>query len=381
MKSKKLLITVLIVSSIFLCKDTFGVATGIGYMFPSIMRGVRPLGMGNAFVAMPGTDSIAPFYNPAAINDFEEKRQYSVGVPMVDFNPNFFDAAFDLLDLKHNLKKPISSSQKIDYFNAYTKKYMGQFNTLMTSMPLFQVRHKYYALSAVGDYRLTLSFRNITFPNFDFKTLATTGIVGGSAYNLFGDYVQIGANLKILYRMTREDEVTSADVVVNSIEKIIGWQTWRKGMGVGADAGVKIKFPLFEKTLKPTLGIVVQDIGNTLFSGEVLDIPMSISAGMGVFPKIGPVELAFLMDIREINQKKTFLNKFHFGTEARLPEIKKIKTRFTLRAGCNQGYISTGFTAKWPLVSFLFAFYGEEVGKYSHSKASYRLSNQVSFDF
>ena len=46
----------------------------IGHTYPSLMRGVRPIGMGNAFVAMPGTDENAMFYNPAAINDYEKKH-------------------------------------------------------------------------------------------------------------------------------------------------------------------------------------------------------------------------------------------------------------------------------------------------------------------
>ena len=54
---------------------------------PSLMRGVRPIGMGNAFIAMPGTDENAPFYNPDAINDYEKQLHFKFISPTVDLSP------------------------------------------------------------------------------------------------------------------------------------------------------------------------------------------------------------------------------------------------------------------------------------------------------
>ena len=116
--------------------------TSIGTEYPVIMRGVRPLGMGNAFLTMPGDDTIAQFYNPAAINDFDAKREYQVLAPMADFTPSFFGLTSDLLDLKGQLHGATSSKQKIEYFDRFVSRNTGDFEEFTTSMALFHVRHE-----------------------------------------------------------------------------------------------------------------------------------------------------------------------------------------------------------------------------------------------
>ncbi len=368
-------------AAVFTPSNSFARKTAIGDVFPSLMRGVRPLGMGNAFVAMPGSDAIAPFYNPAAINDFSEERIYTVGVPMLDFNPNFFGAFYDLYDLKHKIKTHMPANQKIAIFNNYVKKYTGEFTSLYSQMPLFQVRHKFYTLSAVADSRTVVSFRNQVFPNVDYKTAQTVGIVAGSAVSVIDDdSLQIGLNGKLLVRMGKEDEITSADIVINSIQKLIGFQTWQKGVGFGFDLGAKYRLPFWQDSLQPTIAVTGQDIGGTRFSGNAPTMPMSLSVGAGIFPSIGSIKLAILADVRELQIHQTFMKKFHFGVEATFPKNRLFTP--TLRAGCDQVYPSVGATLKFPkLVSFLFAFYGEEAGHYSTTKPIWRLSNQLVFEF
>ena len=285
--------------------------TGIGDECPQLMRGVRPLGMGNAFITMPGTDSIAPFYNPAAINDYTEKRQYAIGAPMAEFDPGFFPIIEDLLNLRDELHGSDTSSQKIHFFRNFTERNVGKYNHFATSMSLFQVMHKKYFAAVVADNRDVISLRDEAFPNFEFKTGTSAGVVGGSAMGFFDDSLQIGGNLKILYRMGIEDQITTGDILVYSIKELIGFGAWKKGFGVGIDGGFKYRLPLLKKSLKPTIAITIQDIGDTWFTNDAPKLPMSISVGAGIFPKIGNVDLAMLMDLRELNQQMHFLSKFH----------------------------------------------------------------------
>jgi len=234
-------------------------------------------------------------------------------------------------------------------------------------------------MGVVADNRTVISLRNQAFPNFDFKTLTSTGIVAGSAYGFFEESLQVGANVKFLYRMSKEDEITEGDILVYSIKQLIGFGSWEKGFGAGVDVGAKYKLPFAQESLKPAFGVTLQDIGNTRFTGGAAEMPMSFSVGGGIFPKLGDVELAILSDFRELDKKIDFMGKFHAGVEARFPEV--LRTRLTLRGGCNQGYIATGFSAQWKLVTLNFAFYGEEAGEYTYSKPNYRLSTQIAFDF
>ncbi len=142
---------------------------------------------------------------------------------------------------------------------------------------------------------------------------------------------------------------------------------------------MKWQLPLLRERLHPTLALTVQDVVGTYYTGDVAKMPMSVSIGGGLFPRLGPVVLAFLVDFRELNHRMDFLNKFHAGLEARFPEIWH--TTFSLRAGCNQGYPAGGFSAEWPIVTLTFAFYGEEAGHYTSSKPDYRLMTQLGFSW
>lgn len=352
-------------------------ATSIGDEYPVTMRGVRPLGMGNAFLAMPGTDFIAPFYNPAAINDYPSERGYTVGAPMADFTPDFFNLISQLLDLKDQLHSAASSRDKIQYFDSFTTRNTGRYEGFTSSMPLFQVRHKRYTAAVIADTRAVISLRDQAFPNFEFKTHSAMGFAGGSAYGFFDDSLQIGGNLKVLYRMGIEDKITTNDILTSGIKQLIGFPAWKKGFGVGADAGLKYRLPLWREEAAPTIAVAVQDIANTRFTGSVSQLPMSVSAGFGFFPKFGGNPFSFLVDFRELNHRMDFLTKFHAGVEATLPKLGV--TQFKIRAGCNQGYPAFGLSGAWPLFALDLAFYGEEAGQYTTSKASYRLSAQLSF--
>jgi len=109
---------------------------------------------------------------------------------------------------------------------------------------------------------------------------------------------------------------------------------------------------------------------------------MSVTAGMGIFPTIGGNEFALLIDLRELNQRRDFLTKFHAGIEAKLPRMGKDGSlQFALRGGCNQGYPAFGLSASWPFLRIDAAFYGEEAGEYTSSKADYHMAFQLAFDF
>lgn len=352
--------------------------TGIGHEFPTIMRGVRMLGMGNAFIAMPGTDSFAPFYNPAAINDYDRKIRYSFTIPGAGFSPGFFEAVDDLFDLKDELHSAQGARDKIHYFDQFVSRHTGEYNYFSSAMPLFQARNRYFSASLIVDNRTVISLRNQAFPNFEFLTQSTMGAVGGGAIGLFHDRLQLGGNLKLLFSMGVEDQVTTRNILTHTIKELIGFDSWEKGFGVGADAGIKYRLPIWEEALRPTLALTVQDIANTRFTGGVEELPMSVSAGIGLFPRPGGNPFSFVFDFRELNRQTNFMSKFHAGVEFTLPEV--VHPRISLRGGCNQGYPTFGLSVAWKLVTLHTAFYGEEAGEYTSAKGSYRFAAQLDFN-
>lgn len=357
---------------------SFAEDTGIGNEYPSLGRGVRALGMGNAFVSQKGTDYNAQFYNPAAINDFEKKRHYLFLNPGADINTGIYSTIKDVMDLSDDLSGDTDSG-KLDTFDTFVQSHAGDVNRVGLNLPLFHIRHKYYAAGLIVDGRTTISLRNPTFPNFELKSVNDAGVAAGGAYAFFDDSLQVGLNLKVLYRAAIEEQITSNDILNQDLGDIVGWSAWSKGYGVGVDLGTKYALPWWKETLRPTFGVTIQDIADTRFSGGAPKTPMSISAGGGVFPKFGPVDFGVLVDFREINQKQDILKKLHAGVEATFP--KKFATKASVRLGTNQGYFASGLSLQFPIVGLHFAFYGEEVGEVSSQKASYRLASQLTFGF
>jgi len=382
MKRTNILIHVFLVAMVLIFAVSDAAAqsnTSIGEEFPVMFRGVRPLGMGNAFTAMPGTDLNAQFYNPAAINDYKDERHYNILNPEADFDIGVIPMIKDVFDLNDDMKAAATTSDKLNVFDAFTQSHAGEFNEIASYMPLFQIRNKYYAATLLFSSHTIVSLRNRAFPNFEIRSRNFGGGVGGGAYAFFDDTLQVGGNLKVLYQVGIEQTVSSGDIVNQSLGDIIGWSQWKKGIGIGADLGAKYKLPFAQELLQPTLSLVIQDVVQTYFFGGAAKIPMSLTMGAGIFPKLGPVQLSIVTDFREINQREDILNKFHFGVEAIFPKV--IHTVFALRAGCNQGYPAAGFGAQWPIVGLNFAFYGQELGEYTREKADYRLVAQLTFGF
>lgn len=353
--------------------------TGIGNEFPNIMRGVRPLGMGNAFTAMPGTDFNAQFYNPAAINDYEKKRHYLFLNPQGDFDTGIFSLVSDVLDLADDLDTSATDSGDINVFNTFFNANAGEFHRVATNMPLFHIRHKYYAAGLIMDSQSTFSLRNRAFPNLEMKTENIAGVVGGSAYGFFDEALQVGGNLKFLYQVGLESQVTTNDILNNDLADILGWSQWDKGFGVGVDLGAKYQLPWLKEMLNPTVSLVIQDVVGTYFTGGAPKLPMSVTAGGGIFHEWKEFKFKLLTDFRELNHREDILKKFHVGVEVESPKI--IRSTFAVRAGCNQGYPAAGLSMNFPIVGVHFAFYGEEMGEFTHSKANYRLMGQLTFGF
>ncbi|MBI4212230.1 MAG: hypothetical protein HY540_06285 [Deltaproteobacteria bacterium] len=357
----------------------FAEDTSIGNEFPSLFRGVRPLGMGNAFLSMPGTDYSAQFYNPAAINDFEKKAHFDVISPSAESNTGIFNAIQDVVNLKNDLNSASTDAEKTNVFRQFTDARTGDFHHVSTALPLFHIRNKYFSAGLLTDTRATIALRDQTFSNVEVKARGDAGMIAGSAYGFLEDTLQVGSNVKVLYRAALEERVTTGDVLAQSLGDTFKWSNWKKGIGVGVDLGAKYQLPLWQEILRPTVAISLQDIADTRFSGGAPKTPMSISAGGGIFPKLGDIEFAILVDFREINQKVDLLKKFHAGAEVKFPKFAGMV--LSLRGGANQGYPAAGLSLDWPIVALHAAYFGEEIGEYTHAKANYRFAAQLAFNW
>lgn len=354
---------------------------------PSVYKGVRPVGMGNAFVAMPGQDENSLFYNPASINDFPKAYHFRFISPVVDFSPGSIGLVGDLFDLSDNIDAQATDAGKITTFRDFVNQHTGQFESIQARIPVVTVLHKWFGVSILADSRTTISFRNRAYTNVEIMSRSDMGAVIGSAYNLkdwlkIDENFQVGLNLKILHRYSINEIVTTDDIVNNAD---FGDTLPRlRATGVGVDIGIKGDFPTFDvgwlEKVKPTLGFTWQDIGNTRFGNNVPDTQQSISVGFALHPAWDKWQFHFTNDFRELNQSSSFMKKWNIGAEAVAPQFWGF-FRPSIRIGGNQGYIAGGVTLDFKYAKLEFATYGEEAGLFTSQKQLRRLATNLSFGF
>lgn len=360
--------------------------TTIPAEYPSLYKGVRQLGMGNAGIAMKGMDEAAPYYNPAAIPDYEKKLHFRFISPAVDFSVATIGLTKDVFDLANDLNDQSGDTgAQTDTFKAFVDKHIGEFHTIQLRLPLVTVMHHWFYFSTLLDSRSTFSFRNRAFTNVEILSRSDGGGVIGGGYSFFDDRLQAGLNLKVLHRLLIDKVVTTSAIVTNpTFGDVIDLQ---QGTGVGVDLGVKGQIPTWDlkvlEFLKPTAGFTWQDIGNTRF-GDAGRTQQSISFGAAVHPPTFEFlkrdwTSDFALDIREINQPSTFPKKLFFGYELGGPKFGIVRPSF--RVGANQLYFAGGFGLDFKYAKLEFATYGEETGLATRVKQSRRLATNLSFGF
>lgn len=360
--------------------------TTISPEYPSLYKGVRPEGMGNAFIAMPGSDENAPFYNPAAINDYEKRPHFRILSPSLDFSPGSIGLVKDVIDLAKDVNAALGNEAKVNVFRTFVDNHIGQFQSVAVRMPVIQVQQKWFFVSLLGDTRNTISFRNRAFTNIEISSRSDVGGVVGSAYNfkdLFGieQNIQLGVDVKVIHRVSIDRIVATNDIINNS--RFSDSVPIKHSTGVGVDLGLKGDFPTLGVTwleaIKPTLAVTYQDIGNTRFAAGIADTQQSVSAGFAVHPRLGSWEFHVANDFRELNQDSAFMKKWHIGAEAFAPKLGFFRPSF--RIGGNQGYIGGGTTLDFKYAKLEFATYGEEAGVATSNKQLRRLAVNLSFGF
>lgn len=353
---------------------------------PRSMRGVRALGMGDAFVAIKGTDENAIWYNPAAINDYDTHPEFQFLLPTVEFSYkaiNFF--ASDLKDLASDISDATTDRAKIDRFDQFAASNTGRYEEVGVRGNLVTMMHKYITASLFYESNGVIALTNAASSTIDIEVLSQVGLNVGTAYSFFDDHLQAGIGVKFIERHLIDQTLTQRDIVVND-DFGDNFQLKQFGFGIGVDFGLKGKLPIDTELwnkLDPTFAVTIQDIGDTrFFAGDpVGKQKQSTTFGTAISPKIGPFETNFAMDIRDLEYRTDFLNKFHFGTEWVLADISKVLRSVSLRAGFNQAYWTAGFGLDFKYFKLNAATYGREIARNTIQKESRMFSFQLAAGF
>ncbi|MBI4365466.1 MAG: hypothetical protein HY543_01460 [Deltaproteobacteria bacterium] len=353
--------------------------TNLPDTYPSLGQGIRPLGMGNAFLTMPGSDENALFYNPAALQDFEKSWRYSFMSPGASFNRKLITMLKDVINLSKDITNATTTSGKVDKFDTFVDSHSGEFHSVNLRLPLFSMLRKGWGIGLLVDSRTAFSLRGgQANRTFELRTRNDGAYVLGKSIGLMGDSLSVGVLVKAIYRVMLDRVVISSDIIGTTLTNLIGYKQWGKGFGVGADVGARYRLPI--PVVNPVVAVTYQDIGNTRFRKAAIDnTPQTLNAGIGIHPKIGDFGLSVEGTLTQLNQRRDLITRLHAGAELRFPWMGPM--RLSLRGGTNQGYAAGGFSLDFKRFRLDGAVYGEELGEFSRRGKNYRYAAELAFNF
>jgi hypothetical protein len=319
--------------------------------------GVRPLAMGNAYVAV-ADDFNALFYNPAGLARLETWRGELLN-PRIGVSQNTITTAKDFSKLASSESSGVEGT--ISAFETMSGK--PQWISIgWTPHLVFPGFGLGLGLDVGGSMVIHRSIAA------DVDAGATAILPIAFAKNFLDDRLSIGASVKGIFRQGVEREFSLADITAFSKDSSSSSGNSLKdyvvgGKAVGFDVGMLFT-PV--KTGEPTFGVSVADVGGTPYkamkSGDLdLGAPRprepAVNTGFSFKPmKSGSSYLLTSIDAHAINQPMHFSKKFNLGTEWGWGRIIKVQ------AGLHQGAFSGGFQLDAWLVVLRFATYTEQLG-------------------
>ncbi len=302
-------------------------------------EGVRPTGMGNAFIGI-SDDANALFYNPAGL-------------------ANVTGTHFNLVDIK-------LGADNGDTFTRVQKAMSGDYAQLLHDSTEFinlgimpTLTLPYFSISVYDNGQGFFDVRNLETQDatVDVDSANDLGLIVGGALPL-GENASFGISVRGIERTAIDAHLTAQDVLgevpggqasdirtalTSRLKKMAG-----TGWGVGLNVGAMYRVPMAGKSApRWTLAATVEDVGNTSFhglGGSSAPPPLRQSYNLGTALKypLGPrSEVNIALDLRDEFQGLPFVKTLHFGAEFR----HKV---FGVRAGIYQGYPTAGFSLEFP---------------------------------
>jgi hypothetical protein len=305
--------------------------------------------MGNAFVAV-ADDFNALFYNPAGLARLDDWYLEII-------NPSFGVSAATVSIIKEvtDLGKSGGSFPKILEF---VEKHVGETHHVGIGLTPYFVK-KNFGLGIGVDVGFSMEAHS----DLDIHVNLGTEVMVPISYakNFLDDRLSLGVTAK-LYSGFEADENLSIDTISSlsgdSSSKLKDLA--KGGKGVGFDAGLLFT-PI--KTMAPTLGVMIADIGDTKLAplndtlGKQDARPMAVNLGMSLRPlEFGSQYVLLAVDTHKVNQPTHFSHKLNMGAEWGLGRILKIQT------GLSDGQLTAGTQIDVKLLKIRFATYAIDHG-------------------
>jgi hypothetical protein len=335
-----------------------------GEEYPFIYKGIRPMGMGGAFVAV-SDDANALFYNPAGLSRIDT---VSVSIlPLeVEVGRNTIDVYRDASGVDFS-----DPDETTDFLRDYVgdQSHLGLYLFPYFTMPRI-------ACALFGTARTDLEVEDMQYPKVDTHAVSDIGAGFGYAQPLLEDTLSLGASLKYDHRESLDEVYTVLDITSDDFDHKVR-DDMLKGDGVLLDLGAMYTFRDFGYD-NVRVGLCADNlIGGKL--GDAEDLDPHVDLGVSVEENLWITKTTFALDyvdlFSQLDADNDMGKRIRMGVECRLPMF------LTVRAGLYQGYVTGGVSLDAKYVRFDALTYAEEIGAYAGQRADRRYVLRFLFGF
>lgn len=327
---------------------------------PNLYRGIRPLGMGGAFITL-SDDENAMFYNPAGLNDVSG---FGIDIfnPSVEWSQNSVDLYKDF--------KGLDSNNEGDVARFMDERVGERQHIRVATLPNLTMRN--FAVGVLGQATGDIDVRNPGDPRVVTDIKVDLGLLFSGALGFYDRQLQIGATGKYVQRDGIRHTYTAAEIAADGFDPV---DQREKETDFAFDLGVKLnpKMPL-----SPSFAVVLQNITDLDF-GALGEIPQQVNLGAAINPDFWILKTTFAVEVDDVTKSvegdKDLYKRTHVGAEFRFPKV------LAVRAGIGGGYLSAGIGVDLWIVAVNYATYAEELGAYSGQRADRRHILQLGFGF
>jgi hypothetical protein len=332
--------------------------------YPTLHRGVRPLGMGGAFTAV-ADDENALFYNPAGLSAIST-LQLSILNPLIEVSENTIDMYNDAQDTDLD-----DTGETADFLRDYVGEHQHARVALFPHVG-FNLFGFGAMVGGIGQATVDMEVRNPVWPEAHIDIVQDTGLLGGAGGKLPLTGLRAGASIKMISRDSLEEVYTATDIASDDFDDQFE-DDQNSGSGVSLDIGAIYTMP-FVKAAQADVGLAIQNVPS-MDMGDARDIDTQANLGFTVKKQLLKFQILGALDVMDITNATgdddDFGKRLHMGIEFQLPAV------LSVRAGLNQGYYTLGATLDLWVFQFDFATYGEEVGTYAGQRVDRRYVGQV----
>ena len=333
--------------------------TALAQESPSLFRGVRPLGMGGAFLTV-SNDENALFYNPAGLNDVQSAHAAIIN-PYVAVSKDSIGFVQDLVDLEGTDETAVA-----DFLNQHVGEHQ---HSQVALFPSFYTRN--LAVGLLGSAVMDLEVRNTANPEVVTDAKVDAAGLVGLAHGFRQQRIQVGVTGKYVRREGVRKTFQAADIVVD----FDPFADRSHDTDFAFDLGTKFNFPVL---FRPSVALVLQNIGDLDF-GALGVIPQQVGVGVGFHPDFAGLSNTVALDIQDVTEQvpgdDDLYKRIHLGAEIRFPRIVAVQ------AGINQGYYTFGGSLDFRILKVAAATYAEEVGTFAGQRGDRRYVAQLTLGF